>query len=160
MDASNGTAPAGLPVSINELSHRHVGTDIGDGEPAEGKYCGNRRRLQMRLLATIAEFERARIGERVRAGLAHARANGQRLGQKPQHIPAEALERTAHLSVRHAAAQLGISRSVLHRARLSRRPTEMGVKGTNETGHRSVPLSASRGELFEGRPTCRRARAS
>ena len=104
----------------------------------------------MRLLATIAEFERARIGERVRAGLAHARANGQRLGQKPQHIPAEALERTAHLSVRHAAAQLGISRSVLHRARLSRRPTEMGVKGTNETGHRSVPLSASRGELFEG----------
>ena len=106
----------------------------------------------MRLLATIAEFERARIGERVRAGLAHARANGQRLGQKPQHIPAEALERTAHLSVRHVAAQLGISRSVLHRARLSRRPTEMGVKGTNETGHRSVPLSASRGELFEGRP--------
>ena len=79
-------------------------------------------KLQMHILAAIAEFERARIAERVRAGLARARANGQRLGQKPVRIPIEALERTAHLSIRHAAAELGISRSVLHRARLSRRP--------------------------------------
>ena len=85
-------------------------------------------KLQMHILAAIAEFERARIAERVRAGLARARANGQRLGQRPLYIPTEDLERTAHLSIRRAAAELGISRSVLHRARLSRRPTGIGVK--------------------------------
>jgi DNA invertase Pin-like site-specific DNA recombinase len=82
----------------------------------------------MHILAAIAEFERARIAERVRAGLARARANGRRLGQKPLHIPIEDLERTAHLSVRRAAAELGIPRSVLHRARLSREPIGIGSK--------------------------------
>ena len=71
---------------------------------------------QMHILAAIAEFERARIAERVRAGLARAKANGRRLGPRPVHIPIEDLERTAHLSIRRAAAELGISRSVLHRA--------------------------------------------
>ena len=85
-------------------------------------------KLQMHILAAIAEFERARIAERVRAGLARARANGRRLGQKPVHIPIEDLTRTAHLSIRRAAAELGISRSVLHRARLSRRPVGIAVK--------------------------------
>ena len=87
-------------------------------------------KLQMHILAAIAEFERARIAERVRAGLARARANGRRLGQKPLHIPPDDLERTAHLSVRRAAAELGISRSVLHRARLSRRP--VGIRGKGD----------------------------
>ena len=85
-------------------------------------------KLQMHILAAIAEFERARIAERVTAGLARARANGRRLGQKPLRIPTEDLERTAHLSIRRAAAELGISRSVLHRARLSRRPIGIAVK--------------------------------
>ena len=85
-------------------------------------------KLQMHILAAIAEFERAGIAERVRAGLARARANGRRLGQKPLAIPTRDLDRTAHLSVRRAAAELGISRSVLHRARLSRRPTEITAK--------------------------------
>ncbi len=85
-------------------------------------------KLQMHILAAIAEFERARIAERVRAGLARARANGRRLGQKPLAIPSRDLDRTAHLSVRRAAAELGIPRSVLHRARLSRRPVGIGSK--------------------------------
>ena len=34
------------------------------------------------------------------------------------------LERTAHLSVRDAAGVLGVSRSVVHRARLSQKPLE------------------------------------
>ena len=84
-------------------------------------------KLQMHILAAIAEFERARIAERVRAGLARARANGRRLGQKPLDIPTDDLARTAHLSVRRAAAELGIPRSVLHRARLSREP--IGIRG-------------------------------
>src|SRR3977135_572953 len=37
-------------------------------------------KLQMHILGAIAEFERARIAERVKAGLQRARANGKRLG--------------------------------------------------------------------------------
>ena len=85
-------------------------------------------KLQMHILGAIAEFERARIAERVRAGLARARANGRRLGQKPLAILSRDLDRTAHLSVRRAAAELGIPRSVLHRARLSRGPGGIAVK--------------------------------
>ena len=79
-------------------------------------------KLQMHILAAIAEFERARIAERVRAGLARARAHGQRLGRRPHRISDDDLERVASLSTRQAADQLGIPSSVLHRARVSRKP--------------------------------------
>ena len=74
-------------------------------------------KLQMHILGAIAEFERARIAERVKAGLARARRQGQRLGRPRQRIREAAIERTAHLSVRQAAETLGISRAALHRAR-------------------------------------------
>jgi len=38
-------------------------------------------RLQMAVLGAIAQFERERIAERVKAGLARARAQGKRLGR-------------------------------------------------------------------------------
>src|SRR5215831_6639176 len=38
-------------------------------------------KLQMYILGAIAEFERARISERVRAGLQRAKAQGRRLGR-------------------------------------------------------------------------------
>ena len=85
-------------------------------------------RLQLHVLAALAEFERCRIAERVRAGLARARASGRRLGQTPHRITAEDLARTNHLSVRRAAAELGIPRSVLHRARVSREPARIGLQ--------------------------------
>ncbi len=74
-------------------------------------------KLQMHILAAIAEFERARIAERVRAGLARARAHGQRLGRRPRRITEDDLTRVGHLSTRRAAAALGVPSSVLHRAR-------------------------------------------
>jgi DNA invertase Pin-like site-specific DNA recombinase len=77
-------------------------------------------KLQMHILAAIAEFERARIAERVRAGLARARAQGQRLGRRPHRISDEDLDRVAGLSTRRAATALGLPASVLHRARLAR----------------------------------------
>lgn len=77
-------------------------------------------KLQMHILAAIAEFERARIAERVRAGLARARAQGQRLGRRPHRIDDVDLERVGSLSTRKAAAALGLPASVLHRARLAR----------------------------------------
>jgi DNA invertase Pin-like site-specific DNA recombinase len=42
-------------------------------------------KLQMHILGAIAEFERARIAERVKAGLQRARAQGKRLGRPRKH---------------------------------------------------------------------------
>ena len=79
-------------------------------------------KLQMHILAAIAEFERARIAERVRAGLARVKAQGQHLGRRPHRISDDDIQRVASLSTRRAAEALGISSSVLHRARVSRNP--------------------------------------
>ena len=81
-------------------------------------------RLQLHVLAALAEFERARIAERVRAGLARVRASGKRLGRPGTDVATTDLLRTGHLSVRDAAGVLGVSRSVVHRARLSQKPLE------------------------------------
>ena len=74
-------------------------------------------RLQAQLLGMIAEFERARLQERVRAGLARARRQGRRLGRPPRPITQWELTQTASLSVRAAARELKVSASALHRAR-------------------------------------------
>src|SRR5215471_12116287 len=68
-------------------------------------------RLQLHGLAALGEFERARIAERVRAGIARVRASGKRLGRPAVNVGLADVIRTAHLSVREAAATLGVSRS-------------------------------------------------
>ena len=45
-------------------------------------------RVQLHVLAALAEFERARIAERVAAGLARARTHVQRIG-RPQKVVSE-----------------------------------------------------------------------
>jgi putative DNA-invertase from lambdoid prophage Rac len=74
-------------------------------------------RLQAQLLASIAEFERARLQERVRAGLARARREGKRLGRPPRPITTWELRQVEVLSIRKAAAELKVSPSALQRAR-------------------------------------------
>ena len=74
-------------------------------------------RLQAQMLAMIAEFERARLQERVRAGLQRARRQGRRLGRPPRPITSWELAQTALMSVREAARELKVSPSALHRAR-------------------------------------------
>ena len=71
------------------------------------------RRLQLHILAALAEFERARIAERVRAGLARVRAQGRPLGRPrttalPDGLPAS-------LTVRSPAQQWGVSKSAAAR---------------------------------------------
>jgi DNA invertase Pin-like site-specific DNA recombinase len=83
-------------------------------------------KLQMHILGAIAEFERGRIVERVRAGLARAKAQGKRLGRQPYAITPAQFEAVDHLSLRDAATALGVSRSVIHRWRLSRKPLHTG----------------------------------
>src|SRR5688572_23417035 len=72
-------------------------------------------RLQLHVLGAIAEFERARIAERVKAGLVRARAQGRKLGRPERHVPEERLATVRGLSVREAAAKLGVSPATAHR---------------------------------------------
>src|SRR5262249_1286680 len=72
-------------------------------------------KLQLHILGAIAEFERARIVERVRAGLARARTQGVRLGRPRRRIDPERLVMVAGLSTREAARRLGVSRATLQR---------------------------------------------
>jgi DNA invertase Pin-like site-specific DNA recombinase len=72
-------------------------------------------KLQMHILGAIAEFERARIQERVRAGLARARSQGVKLGRPRRRIDPERLTGVVGLPMREAARQLGIPRSTLQR---------------------------------------------
>lgn len=69
-------------------------------------------KLQMHILGAIAEFERARIAERVKAGLQRARAQGKRLG-RPRKAPATVVVPGG--SVRAAARLWGVSKSTAAR---------------------------------------------
>jgi DNA invertase Pin-like site-specific DNA recombinase len=80
-------------------------------------------KLQMHILGAIAEFERARIQERVRAGLARAKAQGVRLGRPRRKIDAQQVATVAGLPEREAARRLGIPRSTLRRW-LAQKPTK------------------------------------
>jgi len=91
-------------------------------------------RLQMHILAAIAEFERARIAERVRAGLARARAQGKRLGRPPCGRSQAEFDAVAALSLRQAARVLGVSPSVVHRHRLIGNRVGVGSGFRPETG--------------------------
>jgi DNA invertase Pin-like site-specific DNA recombinase len=80
-------------------------------------------RLQLHVLGAIAEFERAPVQERVRAGLERARAQGRRLGRPERQISHEDVASVRGLPVREAARRLGIPRTTLQRA-LARIPLE------------------------------------
>ena len=66
-------------------------------------------RLQLHILSAIAEFERSRIQERVRAGLARAVAQGKRLGRPRVRRAGTSLK------VRDAAKLWGVSKSTAAR---------------------------------------------
>ena len=74
-------------------------------------------RLQLHVLGAIAEFERARIAERVKAGLARAKARGQRLGRPVADVPVERLQSVSGLSLTDGARKLRVSISTLKRWR-------------------------------------------
>src|SRR6202166_2466791 len=73
-----GRSVTDLLATLQELEHLGVGfvslTEALDLTTPTG-------RAMAAVLAVFAEFEREILGERTRAGLAHARQNGQRLGR-------------------------------------------------------------------------------
>jgi DNA invertase Pin-like site-specific DNA recombinase len=93
---------------------QHVG--VGFISLREGLDCTTPAgRLQWQIIGAISEFERARIQERVRAGLQRARAQGVKLGRPRRRIDPEKLAAVAGLPEREAARRLGIPRSTLQR---------------------------------------------
>jgi DNA invertase Pin-like site-specific DNA recombinase len=98
-------------------------------------------KLQMHILGAIAEFERGRIVERVRAGLARARAQGTTLGRRRCTISDARFAAVAHLSVREAALAIGTSRSVVHRWRLSQKPLHPSGGFASESSTKSSAVA-------------------
>ncbi len=72
-------------------------------------------RLQLHILAALSEFERARVVERVQAGLQRAKRQGRTLGRPRRAISRRELARVEGLSTREAAKVLGVPRSTLQR---------------------------------------------
>ena len=109
-----------LVLFLDDLNARGIAfVTIGEGidtSTAAG-------RLVAGVLGSIAEFERARIQERVRAGLARARAQGKRLGRR-RNGAHRRLDDCAGLSHADAAAQLGVSTRTVKRWRRGARGTE------------------------------------
>lgn len=99
-----GRSVTDLLATLQELEHLGVGfvslTEALDLTTPAGRAMAG-------LLAVFAEFEREILRERVRAGLAQARENGQRLGR-----PATAAVHTAEIRKLHRA---GVSKSGIAR---------------------------------------------
>ena len=74
-------------------------------------------RLIFGIFATIAEFERELIRDRVRSGIASARAKGKQLGRPRADFDVKAAEalRSAGHSFRQISAELGVPVGTLHR---------------------------------------------
>jgi DNA invertase Pin-like site-specific DNA recombinase len=101
-----------LVVLLEEFQALGIGfVSLGEGIDL-GTPAG---RLQLHILAALAEFERSRIQERVRAGLARAKAQGVQLGRPEKRVPEDRLAAVRGLSIREAAERLGVSRSTAHR---------------------------------------------
>jgi DNA invertase Pin-like site-specific DNA recombinase len=74
--------------------------------------------LLFHIVGAVAQFERDLIAERVRAGIAHARAMGKRIGRPraPIDAPAVASLRAQGQSLRQIARNLGVPVSRVRRA--------------------------------------------
>ena len=110
-----GRSVTDLLATLQELEHLGVGfvslTEALDLTTAAG-------RAMAAMLAVFAAFEREVLQERTRAGLAHARVNGQRLG-RPMTAGLQAAEirklHRANISKSEIARRLNIGRTSVRR---------------------------------------------
>ena len=116
-----GRSVADLLATLQELDHLGVGfvslTEALDLTTPSG-------RAMAALLAVFAEFEREILRERVRAGLAHARLNGKRLG-RPETVARYAAEigklHHSGVSKSEIARRLQVGRTSVRRILTSKR---------------------------------------
>jgi DNA invertase Pin-like site-specific DNA recombinase len=85
-------------------------------------------KLAAHIYGAFAEFERARLRERIAAGMARAKSQGRRVGRPRVRLTEGDLARVAHLSTRQAAQALGVSHTLIHRTRLSQKDRKVDVK--------------------------------
>src|ERR1017187_1550043 len=117
-----GRSVADLLATLQELDHLGVGfvslTEALDLTTPAGRAMAG-------LLAVFAEFEREILRERVRAGLAHARQNGKRLGRPPsaahKTLEVRKLYRQG-ISKSEIARRLEIGRTSVRRLLAKRKP--------------------------------------
>jgi DNA invertase Pin-like site-specific DNA recombinase len=116
-----GRSVADLLATLQELSHLGVGfvslTEALDLTTPAG-------RAMAALLAVFAEFEREILRERVRAGLAHARQNGKKLGRPITAATKAGEVRALHragISKAEIARRLQIGRTSVRRILTSKR---------------------------------------
>jgi putative DNA-invertase from lambdoid prophage Rac len=85
-------------------------------------------RLLLHILASVAEFERELIRERVRAGIRNAKHRGKQLGRKRVVFDrSKAVEmHLAGTSIREIAAVLGVGVGTIHRA-VFQKPGDVGL---------------------------------
>jgi DNA invertase Pin-like site-specific DNA recombinase len=110
-----GRSVADLLATLQELQHLGVGfvslTEALDLTTPAG-------RAMAALLAVFAEFEREILRERVRAGLAHARQNGKKLGRPitaELHTDQVRKLYRAGVSKSEVARRLGVGRTSVRR---------------------------------------------
>jgi DNA invertase Pin-like site-specific DNA recombinase len=75
-------------------------------------------RLMFQIIGAMAEFERALIHERVKAGIRNARAKGTRIGRPSKHVDVATVARLRDQGLCWSviSAQLGVGVATLHRA--------------------------------------------
>jgi DNA invertase Pin-like site-specific DNA recombinase len=91
-------------------------------------------KAMFQMMGVFAEFERAMIQERVRAGLARARDEGKRLGRPPIKPQLEQRIRDAladGMTIRKAAARFGVNPSTVQRIS---RPFDSAAVGDGASG--------------------------
>ena len=105
---------------VDDLTKRNVGLKVLAGEGASIDTSTANGRLVFGIFAALAEFERALIIERTKAGLAAARARGRNGGAPFKMTPAklrlaQATMGKPETKVADLCAELGITRQTLYR---------------------------------------------
>jgi DNA invertase Pin-like site-specific DNA recombinase len=98
-------------------------------------------KAMFQMMGVFAEFERAMIQERIRAGLARAKSEGKQFGrpridQKTEHAIQTALKRKDRPGVRQIAARFGVSPGTVQR--VSR---ELSVSPFREAGQAAAQIA-------------------
>lgn len=89
-------------------------------------------RLVFGIFASIAEFERELIRDRVKSGIAAARSKGKRLGRPRVSVDAARIAalRAQGRSIREIADELGYSRSLVHKTLANRDMVGAAIKAS------------------------------
>jgi DNA invertase Pin-like site-specific DNA recombinase len=98
---------------VHDLNDRGVGFKVLTGQGASIDTTTPAGKLIFGIFASLAEFERELIRERVNAGIKAAKARGVKFG-RDTIITSEMIEATKGRSVRAVAKQYGVSKSALY----------------------------------------------